>query len=185
MESLQTQRLVLRRPTYDDAAELAILGNNRRITDKLATMPYPYDISDAHFWIDGVNAMQKGAAFIIRLKDTEELVGCCGSGPVDDKDEIDFGYWIGESFWGNGFASEAGQAVLDHVFNIDRFDVITTDCQCDNQASLRVLEKLGFKQVGYRTRFSVSCGQLVETIKVQLSFNDWRLSAQQRLRLRS
>lgn len=184
-ENLQTGRLRLQKPSHAHAQALALLGNNRAITDKLATMPYPYGLNDAISWIDAVDNMQSGSAFLVFLQETDTLIGCCGSGPVDDKDEIDFGYWIGENYWGKGFATEAGQAVLDHVFEKDNFDLITTDCQIDNAASLRVLEKLGFKKVGHRTRFSASTGTQMQTIKVQLSFDEWRQSRQQRTEARS
>ena len=173
-EILETERLILRKPAAVDAENLARLGNDRTITDQLATMPFPYTTQDAMSWISAVGDMESGAAFLIIEQTTQQPVGCCGSGPVDDKDEIDFGYWLGTNFWGQGYASEAGHAVLNHVFVRYGFEVITTDCLIDNRASLRVLEKLGFRRSGCRERFSVAVGKNVKTVKMQLFGKDWR-----------
>lgn len=182
--TIETERLLLVAPEHGHAGELARLGNERAITDNLATMAFPYGREDAIFWIDAVAIMTAGAAFVINLKQTSEVIGCCGSGPVDDKDEIDFGYWLGREFWGNGLATEAGFAVLKHVFDKYRFDIITTDCQIENTASMAVLEKLGFRQVGQRYRYSASTGANMKTVKVELAHKDWRQARQESLRVR-
>jgi RimJ/RimL family protein N-acetyltransferase len=174
VQNIETERLLLAVPEPSHARQLAQIGNDRLITDNLATMPFPYRYEDALSWISAVQGMSAGAAFVIIEKQTGQVLGCCGSGPIDDKDEIDFGYWLGVPFWRQGFATEAGGAVLDYVFGADQFAVITTDCQIDNDASLRVLEKLGFEVAGHRYRFSAATGTKLKTFKMKLFLKDWR-----------
>jgi len=175
--SIETQRLKLEVPHQarknELADELAVLANVRDISERLATMPYPYGRDDAVLWINAVAAMTAGAAFTIGLKPSGKIIGCCGCGPNEASDEIDFGYWIGIDFWGHGYATEAASVVLNHVFDKDRFEIITTDYQTDNLTSARVLEKLGFKTAGPRQKYCLARQCDVETVKVTLSRQSW------------
>ena len=172
-EIIEPSRLILKPPRHGDAKMMAHLANDKGISERLATMPYPYGTDDAIFWINAVTDMVSGHAVSIFLKSTGQFIGCCGSGPIDDGDEIDFGYWIGRPFWGNGYATEAGTAILNRVFEVDRFEVITTDYVVSNFPSARVLEKLGFKAAGRRRKFSAALQCELETVKVKLYRNDW------------
>ena len=171
--SIETERLKLRVPEQSQADELATIANAREVSERLATMPYPYARKDALSWIDAVAALKSGAAFTVNLKSSGKIIGCCGCGPVKTSDEIDFGYWIGVDYWGHGYATEAASAVLNHVLNKDRFEVITTDYQTDNLASARILEKLGFQVVGQRQSYCLAKQSDVETVQVQLQRHDW------------
>ena len=173
---LETQRLTLVPPHRDHAQMMALMANDRLIADNLATMPHPYSLDDAYHWIKTVGEMAVGAAFSVMEKNGSQFVGVCGSGPIDDNDEIDFGYWIGVEHWGNGYATEAGRAVLSHVFETFQFDVITTDFKLENAASGKVLQKLGFEQMGQRVRHCEARGCDMATMKAQLQRKNWDIS---------
>lgn len=57
-------------------------------------------------------------------------------------------YWVGETFWGNGYATEAAQAVMEFAFEEKGYHRVFARCFRSNPASGRVLEKLGMKQEG-------------------------------------
>ena len=57
----------------------------------------------------------------------------------------ELGYWIAEEYWGNGFAFEASEVLVDRAFNELDVDRIYASYRCENAQSKRVLEKLGFK----------------------------------------
>ena len=64
------------------------------------------------------------------------------------------GYWIGKPWWGQGFATEGAEALIKFCFR--RLKLATLHC-ChfdDNDASRRVIEKLGFTPVGRRNAWS-------------------------------
>src|SRR5712664_622355 len=48
---LETERLVLRAPRFEDAKRVAALVNDRRIAENTARIPHPYGIADANEWI--------------------------------------------------------------------------------------------------------------------------------------
>lgn len=57
----------------------------------------------------------------------------------------ELGYWIAEEYWGNNYACEASQVLIDRAFNELDVDKIYASYRCENAQSKRVLEKLGFK----------------------------------------
>ena len=177
--AIETARLTLRPLTLSDAPRLARLADHAEIARRLATMPHPYDEKDALDFIARVRIAPSGAAcFAIVLKKKGTLIGTCGYGPAlarpgDAPPETDFGYWLGLDYWGKGYATEAGNAVLAHAFTQSGVDVLTTDYQIGNQPSANVLAKLGFQALGARRRHSLGSGAEVETMQVELRRADW------------
>ncbi|MDB5091037.1 MAG: putative ribosomal N-acetyltransferase YdaF [Mucilaginibacter sp.] len=84
------------------------------------------------------------------LKDEKKYIGRCGiyphfDGPGNPIDgEASLGLYIATPYCGNGFATEAGKGFIDIGFNKLRLKRIVTMVQAGNNASVRVLEKLGF-----------------------------------------
>jgi RimJ/RimL family protein N-acetyltransferase len=64
--------------------------------------------------------------------------------------EIEIGWRLLRSAWGNGFATEASLPVLSHGFETLGLERVVADIHPDNAASLRVAEKLGLRFVGER-----------------------------------
>jgi RimJ/RimL family protein N-acetyltransferase len=72
------------------------------------------------------------------------------------------GYWIGVPYWGNGYATEAGRAVLDHGFGELGLNRVYAHCFARNPASRRVLEKLGMRHEGTRRRHTLKWGEYLD-----------------------
>lgn len=66
----------------------------------------------------------------------------------DLSDDIQLSYEISPENWGQGFATEAGQSVLDHAFGKLELDRVVAYARPENVRSLRVLKKLGFLRDG-------------------------------------
>jgi RimJ/RimL family protein N-acetyltransferase len=143
---IETERLVLRAPCPNDAEALAHLINDRRIAENTARIPYPYSGEDAEQFIAAVNRQDGEVAFLITLDDA--LIGGCGVAQSDSGPEL--GYWVGVPFWGQGFATEAARAVIDHTFGRLGHEVLEAGARVSNPASRRVLEKCGFQWTGVR-----------------------------------
>jgi RimJ/RimL family protein N-acetyltransferase len=150
---LETARLVLRAPTFDDAKALATLVNDRRIAEMTTRIPYPNTLADTEGFLATVNRGNGETAFLITARDGT-LLGVCGiSCRSGQPPEI--GYWLGVPYWGHGFATEAARAVIDHAFADLGYDALVSGARVSNPASRRVLEKCGFQWTGvglYRIR---------------------------------
>lgn len=145
---LETRRLLLRPPEERDAARLAMLCHNPKVALQTSRMPYPYAESDALAWIVQVRASNAvGANFLITHRDGGDVLGATGFGAIDGG-EAEIGYWIGEPYWGQGYATEAVQAVIDHAFTSTDLAQVAGRCRVGNIGSRRVLEKCGFQNRG-------------------------------------
>lgn len=150
---LRTARLTLRPPRLDDAKAIAALANDIRIAQNTTRIPYPYALADAQAWLGAVNRTKGEATYLVTLGGGT-VIGACG---VELRDKIgpELGYWLGTHYWGQGYATEAARAAIDHAFTDLGFDALHSGARISNPASRRVLEKCGFQWTGvglYRIR---------------------------------
>src|SRR5690606_17083505 len=87
-----------------------------------------------------------GVAFAVFDRQSGALVGASGYGPLADSPAaIEIATWIGEEYWGHGFATEASQAIIDFVFGRRPADVLWCANRAGNGRARRVIEKCGFQ----------------------------------------
>jgi RimJ/RimL family protein N-acetyltransferase len=149
---LETERLVLRAPRLEDAKAVVALASDRRVAENTARIPHPYRMSDALEWITSVTAEEGKQTFLITLAGAP--VGACGI-DLREGSTPELGYWIGAPHWGQGYATEAARAVIDHAFTDLGHEALQAGARVSNPASRRVLEKCGFQWTGvglYRIR---------------------------------
>jgi RimJ/RimL family protein N-acetyltransferase len=80
---------------------------------------------------------------------TEELIGCCGIRPfVSEIHSYELGFHLCKKYWGMGYASEAAKAVADYSFDVLKADKLDAGHHPQNEASEKLLTKLGFQYVG-------------------------------------
>jgi RimJ/RimL family protein N-acetyltransferase len=144
---LETPRLVLRRPTRDDADALALLADDPGIAENLSTLPHPYGRDDALAFIDGTDVGPHRLTLAIYRRDDGAFLGTIGLMPRDGERSV-IGYWLGRPHWGRGLATEAVQAVVDFAFEVIGSDAVAATARVTNGASRRVLEKCGFQYAG-------------------------------------
>ena len=160
-EKLETERLLLRMPQEADAAAIVPLANNFAVAKNTVSMPYPYTLDDARAFVARSRERRaKGAdyPFAIFKKAGMIFIGAVG---VHPERNFEMGYWIGEPFWGQGFATEAARRVARFAFEDLNAKKIIAGWYQDNPASGRVLEKLGFRNERDEERPSMSRGQAV------------------------
>jgi RimJ/RimL family protein N-acetyltransferase len=147
---LATRRLTLRTPRARDAGAIVPLADNMHIAQQTRRMPHPYSLKDAESWIAAVRNAHpaRECAFLIFRNNDGTLMGGAGYAAIEDEDEVELGYWLGEPYWGKGYATEAAQAVIDHAFTEGAFERIHGRCRVTNRASRHVLEKCGFQYSG-------------------------------------
>lgn len=131
---LTTSRLRLRPVTEADAEAIVTAINEYEVARWLSRAPFPYARADALEFI-AKNAGQAGQVWMI--EDAGGLIGCIGR-------KREFGYWLTRSAWGQGYATEAGRAVLDLHFADPEAPGLLSGYHDGNARSAHVLEKLGF-----------------------------------------
>lgn len=82
-----------------------------------------------------------------------ELVGGLSLHSVDEKNGVfSFGVSIHREHWGHGYAEDAVRMLLRYGFHEQRFQKCNSACIAENKASIRLHQKLGFKEEGLRRR---------------------------------
>jgi len=142
--AIKTRRLLLRQLNDEDAPRIAQIGGDWDVASMTARMPYPYTMETAYQWIDAIDPGE----MIYGIEHDGELIGVTGFTPAPDEPTAEVGYWLGKDYWGQGYATEAAQAVIDHCFYREGFRKLTCGHFADNPASARVIEKLGFEETG-------------------------------------
>ncbi|MEO8501474.1 MAG: GNAT family N-acetyltransferase [Vicinamibacteria bacterium] len=145
---LETNRLVLRRLTLNDAPFMVELLNEpsflRYIGDRGVR-----NVQDARqYLLKGPIASYEKFGFglyLTFLKEFGDPVGLCGLLKRDTLEDVDVGFASLPAHWRKGYAAEAAAATLEHgraAFGLKRIVAITSP---DNVASIGVLEKIGLR----------------------------------------
>ncbi len=91
------------------------------------------------------------------LKETNEFIGWYILKHLPDDGEVEIGFRIKKKFWGKGYSTEAGLALLKHGFETVGLDRIAAIVRPDNLASQAVIKKIGLKEEGTGTFYGIHC----------------------------
>jgi RimJ/RimL family protein N-acetyltransferase len=87
-------------------------------------------------------------AFAMVDRASGEFVGLCGLVFKPELQDAEVWYLLRPDRWGSGIASEAVHALVEHALGAYRLHRIWASCLPENGASVRVLEKVGFRREG-------------------------------------
>lgn len=135
----------------DDKYDLAKIINNRNILNNLRDgIPYPYTEKDAEDYIRSVLSADKTKAFSFAITLEDKVIGCIGifRGNNIHYRTAEMGYYIGEAYWGKGYATSAVRQACRYVFEHTDIIRIFAEPFAHNLGSCRVLEKAGFQYEG-------------------------------------
>ena len=149
--TLQTARLTLRPFVPDDAPAVTRLAGDREIASTTILIPNPYTEQDAREWLQTHKvAFDSGHSLDLAVcsRASGELLGAIGLVFQPAHDRAEMGYWIGRPHWGNGYATEAGVAMVAYAFSVLRYNRVSAYHFTRNPASGRVLQKVGLRPEG-------------------------------------
>ncbi|MFO1437126.1 MAG: GNAT family N-acetyltransferase [Verrucomicrobiaceae bacterium] len=142
---IETQRLLLREMTPDDApALLKVFGD----AEAMRHYPAAFDEARMQAWVTWNRRSYETSGhglWAMILRSTGEVIGDCGlvSQEVDGVSEIEVGYHVRRDLWGQGLATEAALACIDHGFTQFGFRWFVSLIHPQNASSRRVAEKIG------------------------------------------
>jgi len=168
---IETARLRLRPFSSSDIPQLVPLIGAREVAATTLRIPHPYTEEHAKAFL----AMQSGndANFAIILRDGDQLCGGIGLRVEEEHRRAELGYWIGVPYWGNGYATEAGQAVLRYGFEQLRLNRIFAIHFHHNAASGRVLTKLGMRHEGSLRQHIAKWGEFLNSEVYGILRKEW------------
>ena len=146
---IETKRLILREYTQKDFNDLYLILSDP-IT--MSHYPKPYDMEETRRWINWcINSYKENGfgLWAMILKETNTCIGDCGLSIQNIDGELlpEIGYHINKSYWRNGYAKEAAQAVKEWAFKNTNFNTLYSYMTVDNVASYKTAESIGMKKV--------------------------------------
>ena len=162
--TLRTNRLVLREFAMADAPELHRLAQSREGARMMLHHPHPYEEGMAEEWIKGLRPMfesGKGTTFAVVLQERGNLIGTIalytrapdGTAVLGEEGTGLLGFWLGVSYWSRGYATEAIAEVVRYGLEERSLRRIRANHFGSNEASGRVLRKVGMSHVGTRANY--------------------------------
>ena len=145
MINLETDRLVLRNFKPDDWEALYEMISQYEASEVAAyDQQWPTEAED----IKGVTEWFAGGdSFLaVCLRDSDQFIGLVSLNPEEKKGVYNIGYIFNASYHRHGYATEACRAALEHVFDTLLAESVVTGTAAANQASCRLLERLGFQK---------------------------------------
>ena len=148
-----------------DKASLVRNANNRKVWRNLMhRFPHPYSDADADGWFALLEAMAEPTHWAIDV-DGAAVGGIgCMLGEGVYKRSAQFGYWLGEAYWRRGIMTAAVKAVVPYA--MERFRLVRLESPVFewNRASMRVLEKCGFRREALLKASVFKDGELIDSV---------------------
>ncbi|MEO1139092.1 MAG: GNAT family N-acetyltransferase [Pseudomonadota bacterium] len=141
---IRTARLVLRPAQPDDLDDLHAIFSNPRAM-RYWDRPEHTDIAETQAFLNAfmTNDHDASEEYILEFRGR-----CVGKAGMWKKPEV--GYILHPELWGQGLTLEAMQAVVPRIFaRFADLPALTAECDPRNIASIKLLEKLGFRQTGF------------------------------------
>jgi ribosomal-protein-alanine N-acetyltransferase len=159
----------------DDAEALVRHANNINVARQLRDrFPHPYTRANASAFLKAATSAPEASNLAIDVDG--EAVGAIGyvAGVDVERYSAEIGYWLGESHWRCGIATEALRLVTEHVFDAMNLLRLFALPFADNAGSIRVLEKAGYQREAVLHSSSVKYGQPRDQLLYARINEQWR-----------
>jgi len=156
---LETERLLLRKFTFEDLDELVELRSDDEVIKYLGgrTLQNPEAIEKRlRFYLDCYANFGFGMCALV-WKETDEMFGWSGLQPLDGTTEIEVGYGMIKKFWGMGIGYECASAWIRYGFEKANLERIVAVASPENTGSWRIMEKCGMKYEKTETHYGMEC----------------------------
>jgi ribosomal-protein-alanine N-acetyltransferase len=147
---VETERLLFRQHIIGDIDAYCEMEADPDFRRYVGGRPRPREEAERKF-MPGLKPITNGLSMLATIyKPENKYIGRCGIYPHFNADgvpvpgEAALGLYLANAYWGRGLATEAGLAFIDCGFNQHKLNRIVTMIQVGNDASVRVIEKLGF-----------------------------------------
>jgi ribosomal-protein-alanine N-acetyltransferase len=178
---LTTSRLTLRPLRDDDASALFAIYSDPRIMRFWSSPPWA-SVADAEAKISRNRAgMAAGTSLdfgIFRVAD-EQLLGTCDLFHLDQQCRRgEVGYGLAFDAWGQGYMQESMLALLDYGFKELQLNRIEADIDPGNQASAKLLTRMGFQLEGLLRERWIVGGEKSDSAMYGLLLSEWQARQQ-------
>jgi [ribosomal protein S5]-alanine N-acetyltransferase len=151
LPTIETERLLLRKITLNDASDMFEYASNPEVSEYTMWSTHT-SIEDTKYFLKSLTKMYKRRELVdwgIVHKAEKKFIGTCGFvewSMTHSRAEI--GYALSARYWREGYMSEAVNAIIEFGFREMLLNRIVGRCEVNNIASARVMEKVGMQLEG-------------------------------------
>ncbi|WP_409253829.1 GNAT family N-acetyltransferase [Bacillus sp. SCS-153A] len=175
---LETDRLLLRKPTPDDANDMMAYLSDQDVVKHMGLLPFQ-SIKDAMgevHWYDSIRKEGSGIRWGITLKDDNRMIGSCGFLNMTAKHaRAEVGFELNKDFWGRGIAGETLEAVVQYGFEHIQLERIQALIEPANSSSQRLVEAKGFQREGLLRHYEYTNGTFDDLYMYSLLKSDYKI----------
>lgn len=180
LPTIAARRVRLRWMTRSDVEALYRIFSDERVTRYWSSPPLA-DRQAAEDLLDEIRTLfREGTLYQwgVALRGVDLVIGTCTLADLDiENGRAEIGFALAGDRWGKGLMSEAVRALIEHAFGPLGLRRLEADVDPRNAASIRLLERMGFRREGYlRERWNVG-GELQDSVFYGLLAREWRAAA--------
>lgn len=182
LPTLAAPPLRLRWLTTADLPALFTIFSDPEVTRYWGTARF-HGLADAQSLLDDIHAhFHAGTLFqwgieLAGAGSARQIIGTCTLAALDPTNRrAELGFALGRTHWGKGYARTAVTAVLNFAFEQLDLHRVGADTDPRNDASIRLLEKLGFRREGLLREHYQVTGEIQDALLFGLLRKEWQAS---------
>lgn len=172
LPTLETTRLRLRPYGQADIADLLPLIGTREVAATTLRIAHPYTEQDGKEFLALAQEPDK-LWLATTLRSDGRQIGGIGLRMDDQHGHAELGYWLGVSYWGRGYATEAAREILRYGFEDLGLHRIFASHFRHNPASGRILAKLNMRHEGCQRGHLRKWDQFVDSELYGILRREW------------
>jgi RimJ/RimL family protein N-acetyltransferase len=175
VDDIMTERLRLRGFRPGDAETLAAYRSDPAVA-RFQSWEAPFSADDAERTVREMAAgdPERPGWFQYAIELDGRHIGDVGVNLWDNRMQADIGFTVDPRYQGKGLGSEAVLGVLRRLFDEQRLERVSAECDARNTASAGLLHRVGFTREGLRPRYTWIKGEWTDDLLFGLLARDWR-----------
>jgi aminoglycoside 6'-N-acetyltransferase len=175
---LVASRIVLRRFAFADLTTFVRYRSDPDVA-RYQSWDAPYPLADGNRMITellGEDPDTPGQWFqyAMALRSSGELIGdCAACADAEDPRQAEIGFTLRPEFQGHGYATEGARTLLGYLFGQRGKHRVTARCDPRNDASARVLTRLGMRREGHLRESSWAKGEWTDELLFAILDYEW------------
>lgn len=154
---VESERLLLRTWNDEDAALVAHMYAKPEVMELIPGGAWDADRTARIIARMRELDVERGYGFYpVVLKDSGIIIGHCGLGQLEQTTEIEVAYVLDSRYWGQGYASEAARAIINHAFSRLNISRIVAVAFPENVRSIAVMRSIGMTPIGLAHHFGAT-----------------------------
>lgn len=172
---LKTERLLLRPVQASDAPDVFDYTRRPKVSEFLPWEPHASEEETLRWLTEDIPAkVNRGdLIYAVELKGSGKVIGVFDLHVDTENKKAQLGYSLSPDFHRQGYGFEACEAMIQHAFTVLELHRIEAGCDVLNEASWRLMEKLGMKFEGTRREDHYFKGKHRDSKYYGLLKTDW------------